>query len=80
MDVRPVPQRTRPTAPRGGLQAAEYEELGYGLLTAVGRSVLYIDEATRSVPLRFSYASPAEASLQLQFFRETYQDAKRRRA
>ncbi|WP_244424751.1 hypothetical protein [Methylobacterium nodulans] len=74
------PDTVQCMTPRGGLQAAEYEDRGYGYLNILRNSVCYIDSATGDCLTSFSYPSHRDAELQLSFFRQACQDAKRRRS
>jgi hypothetical protein len=78
-----APELTRDAArrevPRGGLQAAEFEDKRYGILTVDGRSVIYIAHADGAAGPRFTYPSERDARAQLSFFRAAYQDLKHRR-
>lgn len=76
LDPRLVVKQT----PRGGLQAAEYEGAGKGELRVDGKSVVYHDYLTEGDLLTLTYASRREAGLQLKFFRQTYDEVRRRRS
>ncbi|MGY2051437.1 hypothetical protein [Methylobacterium sp. JK268] len=79
-----APEPTRDAVPRGvprgGLQAAEFEDKRYGLLRVDGRSVIYVAHEGEAAGLRFTYPSEHDARAQLSFFRAAYQDLKRHRA
>lgn len=77
MSPRPSPHTNKHMTPRGGLQAAEYEELGYGYLEIVENSVCYVDGRTGKRLIDFRYPTRRDAALQLSFFRQACQDAKR---
>ena len=66
--------------PRGGLQAAEFEDKGLGCLRADGRDVIYTDASSGAELLRASFASGREAKMQLAFYRSTYAEVEARRA
>jgi hypothetical protein len=65
--------------PKSFLQAAELEEEDFGKLRVNGKHLEYFDYATRVVFLSISYASPAEAGLQMKFYRQSYKDVLDRR-
>ncbi|MER2267281.1 hypothetical protein [Methylobacterium oxalidis] len=73
------PERIAELTPRGGLQAAEFEDRKLGRLSAVSSSVIYTDAASGAVLLSNRFASRAEAVSQLNFYRSTFQDVKARR-
>lgn len=77
MSPNPSPHANNHMMPRGGLQAAEYEELGYGFLEIVGNSVCYVDGRTGKRLINFAYPTRRDATLQLSFFRQACQDARR---
>jgi len=66
--------------PRGGLQAAEFEDKRLGFLSVEGSRVLYTDASLGIALLSTEFASNREAALQLRFYRSTYRDVKARRA
>ncbi|MFE1602634.1 hypothetical protein [Methylobacterium sp. ID0610] len=76
MGAHPSLRTVKHMTPRGGLQAAEYEDIGYGYLEIIENSVRYIDKETGKCLISFSYASQRDAALQLRFFRQACQDAK----
>lgn len=66
-------------APRGWLQACEYEEKKLGALKTYYRSVQYVDQSG-TILLEQVVSSNAEAKAQMAFFRERYAEMKARRA
>ena len=66
--------------PRGGLQAAEFEDRQSGYLSVNGSKVCYTDGFLGAILLSTEFASSREAALQLDFYRSTYQDVKARRS
>ncbi|GJE42728.1 hypothetical protein AEGHOMDF_1901 [Methylobacterium soli] len=66
--------------PRGGLQAAEFEDRQAGYLYVDDSKVCYTDAVLGTVLLSNEFASGREASLQLDFYRSTYRDVKARRS
>ncbi|WP_336487041.1 hypothetical protein [Methylobacterium nigriterrae] len=74
------PDRIAALTPRGGLQAAEFEDRRLGYLSVDGATVSYTDASLGAVLLSTEFASGREAALQMTFYRSTYQDVKARRA
>jgi hypothetical protein len=66
--------------PRGGLQAAEFEDRQSGYLSVDGSKVCYTDALLGAVLLSTEFASSREASLQLDFYRSTFREVKARRS
>ena len=66
--------------PRGGLQAAEFEDKQLGYFSVEGSRVLYIDAELGVILLSTELASSREAALQLSFYRSTFQNVEARRA
>ena len=66
--------------PRGGLQAAEYEDRKLGRLHVAGSRVIYKDAETGEILMDRQFANDREAGLQLSFYRATYDDVKTRRS
>jgi len=66
--------------PRGGLQAAEFEDKKLGHLSVDGCDVVYMDALSGVDLLRMTFASGKEAEMQLAFYRSTYGEVKARRS
>ena len=66
--------------PRGGLQAAEFEDRQFGYLSVDGSKVCYTDALLGVVLLSTEFASGREASLQMDFYWSTFREVKARRS
>ncbi len=66
--------------PRGGLQAAEFEDQKLGHLSVDRRDVVYTDARSSVRLLRMTFASSKEAKMQVAFYRSTYEEVKARRS